>query len=166
MASKLRATFIFSLYIISICSAEIGDWKTFTSAKDIRSFKITENKIWSATNGGVLEYTISDSTFNIITNTDGLASNDIVAIEVDNQGSIWIAAQNGILNVLDPQRNNLDTINDYQGLSIHEMMVYGDSMFVLLNIGVSLYDIKKHEVKETYKIGESFQAIIVDRDIL
>ena len=165
MASKLRATFIFSLYIISICSAEIGDWKTFTSAKDIRSFKITENKIWSATNGGVLEYTISDSTFNIITNTDGLASNDIVAIEVDNQGSIWIAAQNGILNVLDPQRNNLDTINDYQGLSIHEMMVYGDSMFVLLNIGVSLYDIKKHEVKETYKIGESFQAIIVDRDI-
>jgi len=143
----------------------IGDWKTFTSARDVRDIAMSDSVIWCATNGGVVKYLPQQDRFNIITNTDGLVSNDIVAIAVNSRGYVWAASQDGRLNVRDPQSGTWFIKTDYRKLTINDLTPYGDSVFVALDIGVSLYDAGKWEVKETYKIGSSNQILIADSTI-
>ncbi len=157
---------LFSLLVVPhILYADVGDWKTFTSSKDIRQMVADDSLIWCATEGGVLVYNYTHTTFRKYTNTEGLSSIDVVAIERDHRGSIWVGLADGRLNIMDAVSGKWSMKNDYRGLTINDLCAYGDSVFVALNIGVSLYDAKRQEVKETYKIGESRQVFINGRDI-
>jgi len=169
MTNKLhRHTRLLLFLIISIpymAYAEVGDWKTFTSSKDIRQMVADDSLIWCATEGGVLAYNFANNIFRKYTNTEGLSSIDVVAIERDHRGRIWAGMADGRLNIMDPSTKSWSVKADYRGLIINDLHAYGDSIFVALSIGVSLYDAKRQEVKETYKIGESRQVLINGRDI-
>jgi ligand-binding sensor domain-containing protein len=150
------ATFVYS---------DVGEWKSFTSSNEIRQMAMTDSSIWCATEGGVLVYNYEKNNFAQYTNTEGLTSIDVVAIEIDHRGYVWAAMADGRLNIMDPVTKSWITKTDYKGLIITDLLAYGDSIFVALNVGVSLYDAKRQEVKETYKIGESRQVYIDNRDI-
>jgi len=110
--------------------------------------------IWCATNGGVLRFTTNDSTFEVFTNTEGLTSNDAVAIEMDKVGRVWVGLGDGRFNVFDPESSTwqsryLDE-ND-PSLRILNIKAIGDSLLVALNVGIALYEIGPEQVKETYK---------------
>ncbi len=126
---------------------------------------VDDSLIWCATEGGILAYNFTNRTFRKYTNTEGLSSIDVVAIERDHRGSIWAGLADGRLNIMDASSKSWSVKTDYRGLIINDLYAYGDSIFVALNIGVSLYDAKRQEVKETYKIGESRQVFISGRDI-
>ena len=158
-------TFLFFSYVI----ADIGDWTTYTNKSDIRDIGIFENKIWCATNGGIYKYNIYDSTDRKgFTNTDGLASNDITTLEIDRYGNIWFGTQEGYINVYLMNSQSWETIDDiveYEDHVIYDMQSLGDSLYVALDIGISLfhriYENKQREVKETYKnLGKGFQVEI------
>jgi ligand-binding sensor domain-containing protein len=153
------------LFTAQALFAKVGDWQTFTNASDIRQMALSQNTIWSATNGGLLAYDVATNTFQTITNSDGLTSNDLVALEVDSQERIWAAAQDGWINIYDHRLNDVTALSDYHGFEISDFTPYGDSVFVCLDIGVSLYDLDRDEVKETWKIGEARHVLIDGNDI-
>jgi len=151
----MKKQFIFFL-ILSCCLstfliAGVGDWTTFTNQGDIRDLVLDGDNIWCATNGGVFRYEMSTGTYFQFNNTNGLTAVDAQAIEIDQHGRIWVAFINGSLNYFSPQTNNWESVLDYQGHQICDLKTIGDSLLVALDIGISLYDIKRNEVKETYK---------------
>ena len=147
------STFL-SFLFFNFALAGVGDWKTFTSTKDVREVAVSDSLIWCATNGGVLRFSTNDSTFKVFTNTEGLTSNDAVAIEMANDGRIWVGLGDGRLNIYDPVTDTwhgkyLDE-ND-PSLRILDIKAIGDSLLVALNVGIALYEIGPGHVKETYK---------------
>jgi len=168
MKKKLTTIILLLLASFSLVYGDIGDWTTYTNKGDIRDIGIYQNVIWCATNGGIFKYNIEDSTYEEFTNTTGLASNDVTTLEIDEFGNIWFGMSNGYINVYWADTKTWDTIDDiveYEEHYIYDFKLYGDSLFVALDIGISLYhliyDKSRREVKETYKnLGEGFQVEI------
>ncbi len=142
--------------------ADVGDWKTFTSSKDIRQIVVVDSFLWCATNGGVVRLNATDNSIVKYTNTEGLTDNNVVAIEKDNMENIWAAMSNGDVHVIDPVSDDVRTITDYHNNTITDMFALGDSVFIALDLGLSLYDKKRWEVKETYRSIGSVNSVFID----
>lgn len=152
---------LITLFLISIGHAGVGDWTSFTSQNDIRDLMLVGDYIWCATNGGVFSYQISTGTYNQFNNTNGLTSVNAQTIEIDRNGNIWVGFIDGWINYYELQSASWQQIQDYQGHQIHDLKAVGDSLLVALDIGISLYDLRRSEVKETYKhLGWQFQSEI------
>ncbi len=134
----------------------VGPWKTFTSMRNVVDMTARQGVVWGVTDGGVLAFAPGTEEFETITNTEGLLSNDVRAVEVDADGRLWFGLGDGRINIYDPDSRTWDVVDDYRGLTITDLVSYGDSIYVGLDIGVSLYVIDRQEVKETYKkLGQS-----------
>ncbi len=158
--------FLFLLSILCFSHnllGDVGQWKTYTNAKDIRQISFDGNNIWAATNGGLVsfDYLQQQSKY---TNTEGLLSNDLVALEIDRNQRIWMASAEGHLMCLDPESEALRIKNDFLGYVIRDLYAYGDSILIALNIGTSLFDVTKWEVKETWKIGDCNRIVIDEKE--
>jgi len=145
--------------------AAVGDWKTFTSVQDVRQVVCRDTLLWAATNGGVVQYHVYTNHLIKHTNSEGLANNDVVAIAMDQQGRIWAGLSNGDLNIYTPSQKSWTLRTEYHGYQIQDLCTYGDSVFVGLSIGISLYNSRRWEVKETYKIGNVRRVRIIHREI-
>ncbi len=167
---KLKLTLLILLFIfLTNRSGQtgVGDWTTFTSQNDIRDLILSDDYIWCATNGGVFSYQISSGTYRQFQNTNGLTSVNAQTIEVDQEGHIWVGFADGWINYYDPMADNWKNIRDYLGHQIYDLETIGDSLLVALDLGISLYDIRKKEVKETYKhLGWNLPAEIAVFDIM
>jgi len=52
--------------------------------------------VYGATNGGLVEYNITNGTFRSLTNADGLPTNRLNCVALDSSGAIWAGSENGI----------------------------------------------------------------------
>ena len=147
--------------------AGVGDWTTFTSQNDIRDLILIGDYAWCASNGGVFSYQVSSDAYQQFNNTNGLTSVDARTIEIDHNGNTWVGFADGWINCYDPVSNTWKSIQDYLGRHIYDLEAIGDSILVALDIGISLYDIKRKEVKETYKhLGWQLQSEIDVNEIM
>ena len=153
-------------------------WQSFTNMRTVRGYHDPGNRnyvfsrlmvsspqgIWAATTGGVLLWETERKAFRQFTNTNGLRQNTTRAIGRDNRGRIWIslgtgtiAQPAGLIDVYDPAKNSFTRVNDFINRNIYDFVSRGDSMYLALDRGISLYDISRNEVKETYQnLGKSF----------
>ncbi len=146
--------------------SQFWQWRSWTSSRQIRQVAADSSGIWAATSGGLVFVDAATLEITKYTNTEGLASNDLRAVTVDRQGRVWIGLGNGYLNVLDPATGQIELVKDYEGWDIHDLAVKGDSLYVALSLGVSLYLLDRREVKETYKnLGLRFPVEIAARSI-
>ena len=130
--------------------------------------ELIDSVIWCATNGGVLRFNRLTNSFFTYTNTEGLASIDVVAIEPDKNGNIWAGMADGELNILNVSTNSWETYSFFRDLVIHDFFAYGDSVFVASSSGVSVMKLDnsdRWEVKETYKSGNTEHILITSREI-
>ncbi|MCI0698237.1 hypothetical protein L0337_40300 [candidate division KSB1 bacterium] len=115
--------------------------------------------VWAATAGGLLLWESNRQAFRRFTNTEGLSQNDTRAVGLDRRGRLWIALANGLINIYDPERSSFSRVEEYRDFQIYDFFAQGDSMYIALDLGVSLYDVARNEVKETYKnLGKRFPS--------
>jgi ligand-binding sensor domain-containing protein len=137
-------------------------WQSFTNMRAVKGYYdsgggfshllvSTPQGIWAATAGGLLLWDANRQTFRRFTNIEGLSQNNTRAVGMDRRGRLWIALANGFINIYDPVKNSFSQVEDYRGLQIYDFFAQGDSMYIALNLGVSLYDVARNEVKETYQ---------------
>lgn len=139
-----------SLFIFDPVHAAVGDWKTIASVMDIRDTVIKNKVIWAATSGGILVYDTQTGQMKKITNTDGIVANDVSAIAVDQRGNIWAGFNSGLINRYNANTDQWQVVDYYSGQKIYRIQPFGDSLFIALDIGLSLYEINPNHVKETY----------------
>lgn len=137
------------------CFAGVGQWKTYTSKRQVRDVAIDRTTIWAATSGGLFSYSTLDQGFSQFATAEGLKTTDLTALTVDGSGNIWIGAANGMLQRYDPRENSWDFIPDISvrldpQKRINALKAQGDTLFVISEIGVSLFSISRMEFTATY----------------
>jgi streptogramin lyase len=138
---------------------DVWSWKTYSSAAEVTAINRDQQLLWIGSHGGLLAYNPSLETFKLWTNTEGLASNSVTAITVDPQERIWIGFDTGAIQRFDPENGTWERIDDYLEHPVSCLTLNGDSLFVGLDIGISLYRISRKEVKETYRhLGAGLQV--------
>jgi len=145
------------LFTNSEVNANIGTWKSITNKSKIEDIAVDENLLICVTNGGLLVFDkVSETIIGSFTNTEGLSNNHPVRVVVDKRHNWWVGMSNGDLNFYDQATQEWMVFGDFSGLIIHDMVLTGDSLFVALDIGLSVFLLDKNEAKETYKNLGSF----------
>jgi ligand-binding sensor domain-containing protein len=158
---------IFSISIVVQINAFSFEWKSFTTTFKTNSLCAGKTELWIGTEGGLMSFDPDNSNFSTWTNTEGLASNKVTAITVDDNDRIWIGFNNGLIQRFDHINAEWLLVDDYKNNTITCLTLSGDTLFVGLDIGVSLYLISRMEVKETYKhLGSEFQVEIPVLEII
>ena len=86
---------------------------------------------------------------------------------VTDAQSVWLGLNNGLIQKINTDGEVLHTIEDYRGRQITALNARNDTLFVGLDIGLSIFLISMDEVRETYRaLGTTFQVEIPVRDIL
>lgn len=159
MSLRTWSAAVLSLLIPAGLSAGWWEWKTHTATLEIRDLCPAGGRLWCATEGGLLAFDPVTGSFQSWTNTEGLAANEMTAVTTDRNGTLWLGFANGLLQRWDPANKDIRTVDDYQGRSVTSLWSEGDSLFVGLDIGVSLFRVSRNEVRETYRrLGQGIQV--------
>lgn len=148
-------------------AAGLWDWKSFTPTLQFRDLHSVDSLVWCATEGGLLAFDSVSGTFESRTNTEGLAYNDMTAMVGDGSGALWLGFSNGLLQRFEPETGQWTVFDDFKGHPVSRLCLQGDSLFVGMDIGLSLFLVSRREVKETYRrLGSSFSVEVPVRDVL
>jgi ligand-binding sensor domain-containing protein len=154
-----RSLIIFQTFV-TLANGGVGEWKNYTAMKYVRGIGSEGRHIWAATSGGLFSFDTSDSTFQKITNIEGLRAVDLSALAVDNRGRIWTGALNGSIDVYSPATHTWQHISDIETAigktqkGIFKFYFVGDSAYIATDFGVSVFSTNRFEFKDTYaKLG-------------
>lgn len=130
---KSFVVFYWSFFIASSFSqSRVGEWESYTSHLDIvQSIEIGDT-IVSATSGGILLYHQLSGRFEMLNNTDGLATADVSAIAIDKNGYLWLggASPNGVVQIYDPKSHESVAVFDFDLSEISDITVSDSVAFV------------------------------------
>jgi len=146
LEGKMKNILCIILLFSSVISAQqIKSWQNYTNMQNISGLAAKNDIIWAATNGGVFSYSYSDSSYQILTKSEGLSSHSITAIEIDTSNKIWIGSSEGYINIYDPSTNNIKTIfhifnANETNKKINDILVSNDTCFVSTEFGLILFN--------------------------
>jgi ligand-binding sensor domain-containing protein len=176
----MRILFPFLALLLFYCQSfcGIGDWKSFTSKRNIRDITFLQNKIWAVSDGGMFTYNLSDSSFQEFSPVEGLKKTDLKSIGVDNSGKIWIGSSGGYLLSYQPTKSKWGYYNDIYILAapekaINNLSAYGDTLFISSDVGVSVFNIKEDRFNDTYikygmnpQISGNVKSLLINNDTI
>ncbi|MCU0453239.1 MAG: hypothetical protein MUE68_06240 [Bacteroidetes bacterium] len=147
------------LTVLSTASAQvpaIGTWESFTSLAGVRSVAaVGAGAVAAAGSGGVFTYYPSDGRYDVATNADGLASNELTAVGEDASGGLWVGAADGSINHRPAGATSWRKILDIRESNrllkrIQRFVPKGDTVFIVSEFGVSVYRLSRLEFGDTY----------------
>lgn len=117
---------------------QAAHWTSFVNPQPIYDMLFQGDNIWGATNGGVLIFNKTNTSFQCITNTDGIPTNQVVKAATDKYGNIWLlcAGNSDIGGVVvmspDMSKKKIFTSDtaDLQSYNFSAIAINGDSVLV------------------------------------
>lgn len=146
-----------------INAQSIGQWKIYSDMKKINDAVATSSGIWTATDGAAFKFNFSDSSYKIVNKVDGLSSQALTSVTVDNDNKIWFGSQEGYINIFNTIDNSVSKIVDIftsgkTQKQINRIFVKGDSVFVSFDFGLAIINAKTLSFIDSFlKLG-SFPA--------
>jgi TSS9, PorZ, N-terminal beta-propeller domain/Two component regulator propeller len=146
---------VVGVFLPAAVQAGIGEWKNFTSMKDVRAVASEGGLIWSATSGGLFSWQRASGTYRLFTNAEGLRSVDLTAIGIDGRGDVWSGTSTGVIHVYDPSQNSWRYITDIATANqtnkqINAFAITGDTVLICTDFGLSFFDRERFEFGDTY----------------
>lgn len=156
------SSYLFTISVLSLLLSSamvaggIGEWRTYTSKKDIREITLVRGNIWAATGGGMFSFDPARDRSEEFTGSEGLRSNDLTSISSVKDGSLWIGSANGYLHNYLPTRRSWKYVTDIaRDLSpqrrINTLLSAGDTLYVGSEIGLSVYLTERKEFRATVR---------------
>jgi ligand-binding sensor domain-containing protein len=111
-----------------------GVWQGYVDASLISEIDEWDGEFYIATIGGLLVYNPADTTFDQVTNVDGLPANFLTCVAVDNNGTVWVGTEESGMARLDMVPGGFDVTSltsSFQGLSddrITAVAAWGDTI--------------------------------------
>lgn len=138
----------------------IGVWKNYTDMKNVRGIAVSDNNIWTATEGGMFKYDIANEEFETFTKSEGFSSQNVTAIVIDNDDKVWLGSEEGFINVYNPSDNSVKKILDIYSTDktlkrINNISVDGNEIYVAMDFGLSILNSQSLTFNETIlKFGD------------
>jgi len=136
------------------------NWQDQLSYKNAISITEVENTIYCATENGLFYYNKQDYTINRLSKINGLSDVGITNLDYDKENKIIIITYKNtnidlikdgvIINISDIKEKEIFGEKNINSIYIKNGIAYLSSSF-----GLILLDLKKEEIKDTYKIGEN-----------
>jgi hypothetical protein len=134
----------------------LGQWRLHTPYNTGKSIDIAEGKIYVACMIGSMVIDQSDNSSSSLSKINGLSDYDVdkykynrelgILVIAYSNGNIDLKKGNSITNVSDIKRKNI-----IGSKKINHIYFWHDSAFLSCDYGISLLDLKKNEVKESYE---------------
>lgn len=155
-----------SLQLVNAQTISSKKWTDLFSYNNVIAMKEDNGKIVAAAENGLFYYTISTGEITKLSKANGLHEVKITAFDYNPQTKIGlIGYQNGSLDVVAP--NGVTYVVDipiatgYSGSKkINHISITGDKAVVSVGYGVSIFDLKKKEFKDSafFLNGGAYQA--------
>jgi len=129
----------------------IRQWQSFTSFNEVTDmamypYETFENAIWVSTTGGLLVLDpalIPAPTLNGFNNANGLGTNRLNCLCVDDLNRLWVGGRGRLINFADPENPDayLFTDRDNNLIEIYDIACTpgGDSLWLANSLGVTLF---------------------------
>jgi ligand-binding sensor domain-containing protein len=139
------AVFFFFTFSLVFDFAIAGSkWINYTDMKNVSCLSVdTSNKIvYCGTTGGLFVADLTNGTIlNKYTNINGLTSNTVTALTIDNQNRLWIGASDGSICILDYKSLTYKYIYDIKNSTetdkeIYGFTTYGNNIFASTGFGI------------------------------
>ena len=140
-------------------SGSIYSWQEHLSFQSAKLILEVDDNIYCATENGLYYYNKDDYTINRLNKISGLSDVEVTSMGYDSENKIIILTyKNCNLDLI--KDGNIININDiklkeiFGEKSINSIYIYDDIAYLSCSFGLVLLDLKKEEIKDTYKIGE------------
>ena len=130
--------------LLTTASAQqFTNWKNYTALKIVQDAAITNTGFWSAATGGAFQYIDANNEYKTLHKSEGLKGNSLSAVIIDNSNRVWFGSTEGIIDIYNPDSNQLDVILDIFNSNqlnkkINDLALTGDTIIVSSDFGVSL----------------------------
>ena len=158
MLMKTRGLFLCIIIFLATLPAngEVGQWKNFTSMKDVSSVVYSNGLVWAATSGGLFAWDEAKDSYQQFTNAEGLKSLDLTALAVDRNGDVWIGSSTGMIHIYSPGSRTWRYVPDIASANqtkkrINSLVIHGDTMLIGTDFGLSVLKIHSLEFGDTYR---------------
>jgi len=163
---KYRIVLLFCGLILAWNSwAQVGRWKTYSAYFQATIVVETPHLVFGVFDGALLSYNPDDNEIKTYSNQDGLNDSDIrqmayhsganALILVYNNANIDIFyGENDVYN-LSSIKNNLYI----QDKTIYNLEITGDYAYISTAFGIVVIDVKRREIKDTYRPGFSVRSV-------
>ena len=135
----------------------IGSWRTHISFNSVHTVSIGSDKVYGASDNGVLIFDLADNSLATITKLDGLSSAGITSIAVDqNREQLIIAYADGNIDILKGNEMiNFAALKNSQTITgskrINQVLVNGNFAYLSSDFGLVVFDLQMLEVKEAWR---------------
>ena len=152
----------FALIILSL-AVTAQEWQSYTSMRNSNGLALDQNGIWVSTNGGIFHYNFSTNEFQKVMKEQGLGSHNTTALNLDENGNVWIGTLEGIINIYNQNAKEVENINeifnsDKTDKRINSIYTSGDTVLAASNFGISLINANTLAFRETASKLGNFQT--------
>lgn len=150
----------------------VGTWRSHPAYYDATLSVKAFGRIYVLSDGALYFYDPKDDALYTIDKNGGLSDTDIASMTYcDSEKALVLTYSNGNIDILYDDEsiyNCTDLKNNSIGsVSVNEVKtVNGDKAYISTNIGLVIFDIKRREIKSTYRFDKPVRASLVLGDSL
>ncbi len=160
---------VFTLIIVIQANAQRakGSWQDYLSYFNATKIALSADKVFCATNGGLMYYDLEDNSVNRFNDMATLSdfgiktiaynkSNDVLIIAYTN-GNIDLVYGSSVVNLPDIKRKQLTGDK-----SINNIVFIDNEAYLACSFGIVVLSLEKKEIKDTYFIGDGGTSVVVN----
>lgn len=143
-----------------------NDWKDFYSFNSISDFIIQDNTLYASSERGFFTYDLDNNSLKKFTSINGLSADNITTI-YRSEGKTILGFETGLLQIVDDKGRvssnaGLKLFTNSINKRINKIVSFDNQFYLLSSLGISLFDLSKNEIIETYlsDTGSSFIDIL------
>lgn len=151
---------------------EIGKWKTYLAYQNSEIVVETANLVFAVYDGSLISYNPEDEEVRTYSFEDGLNDVRIRLMEYSPEvGALILVYENGNIDLYFGQNDiyNLPFIkNDIylQNKAVNDLRLINGNAYISTGFGVVVLDLKRKEVKETYRLGVEVRSTEIYGDYI
>jgi hypothetical protein len=160
----LKTFFSFSAFLLIFLTAldamSSTLFKQFSSPKNVGGIVSEGPRLWVATSGGAVRYTLASGEKKVFADLPDLPDLNLVAVIKDKAGDVWFGSAEGYLVRCNPSTETFTSFNALAatGWPITCMLYFKDNIFIGSSNGLSIFSIEKASVQNVRQFGPTFTS--------
>ena len=161
------------LFLIGNISAQkIGSWKTYFAYHQATIVTETPHLVFGVYDGSLLSYNPEDGEIRTYSNQNGLHDTDIRQMAYHPAANALVLVYyNANIDIFWGENDvyNISSIKDFefiQNKTVYNLEIIGDYAYLSTAYGISVIDVKRREIKDTYRFDSAVRSVCQKGDYL
>ena len=157
---KYRIALLFcGVFLLWNIQAQVGTWKTYMAYYQASIVAETPHLVFGVYDGSLLSYNPEDGEIKTYSNHNGLHDTNIKYMAYHpTANALVLVYSNANIDIFfgDNDVYNLSSVRDYpfiQDKTVNNLEIIGDCAYLSTSFGIVVIDVKRKEIKDTYRLG-------------